>query len=99
MTAIISFIVVGISINIYLEVLALHILFDRAEIIEVEVAGGEIQSTTYHCHEGHQFAFLLNYLLLLSWGLRSLMPVTVPHCHFFCQHSDHDGGARDNVRD
>jgi hypothetical protein len=50
MTAMISFTVVGISINKYLEVLALHILFDRAEIIEVEVAGGEVQSTTYDCH-------------------------------------------------
>lgn len=68
----------------YLEVLALHVLFDRAEITEVEMACGEVQPTTHHRHQGHQFALLLNYQLLLPWGLWSLMPVTISPFLFFC---------------
>jgi hypothetical protein len=34
----------------YLKVLSLHILLDRAEIIEVEMTCGEVQPAAHHTH-------------------------------------------------
>lgn len=62
----------------YLEVLALYILLDRAEIIEAEMTCCEVQPAMHHTHQSHKFALLLDNQLLLSQSLRSLEPDTIP---------------------